>query len=342
MRARQGRFCRAVAVLICTGLVPVLTGCGSVNGYVMNDSGRAYYDRGNYAMARHEFQRAVFDDPDNADYLANLASAMVKQGDIQGAERTYRQALHVNPMHQPSYHGLASLMVSQNRNAEAHDILDTWAKTQPYSAPAHIEMAWYYRQAGNQQMAAQSLQQALRAEPRNSTALAQMGQLHQDSGQLAQATAYYQRSLSNDFYQPEVQSRLSTIQGRTMTGRPLNPALRQVMGQSRQSRRFYSARPASQPLALAPQFPAPTYNSAPGVPSVNSTAGMAGNHFAMPYQVGSVMPPQPAGPLPDTPPFMTPVPDPQFQAPMVLAAPGFNADPAHTQMAEDLPVVEAY
>lgn len=336
MRMSILRDRQAFAALVCTGLLTVLSGCGTMNGYVMNDSGRAYYERGNYAMARHEFQRAVMDNPNNPDYMANLASAMKKQGDLAGSERVYRQALHVDPTHQPSYHGLAELLVSQNRHAEAHDVLDTWAQTQPYSAPAQVEMAWYYRQTGNPQMAARSLQQALKADPNNATALAHLGQIYQDSGRPDQAVAFYQRSLHSDWYQPEVQSRLATIQGRTITGRPLSPMSRQPMMAAAPPRRFYASTGTQAPPILAQQYPLPGYG-----------------YQGTPYQVSHapvstyVMPPQqvvqPAAPTGGPILSMAPVPDPGFSAPIALQAPQFEGDPAHAdQLAGDLPVVDAY
>ncbi|MCA9067181.1 MAG: tetratricopeptide repeat protein, partial [Planctomycetaceae bacterium] len=60
------------SALLAAGLSSV-TGCYSVNGYVMNRSGQAYYEQGNYQAAATEFQQAVMSDPYNPDYLANLA-----------------------------------------------------------------------------------------------------------------------------------------------------------------------------------------------------------------------------------------------------------------------------
>lgn len=190
-------------------------GCNQMNGWVMNESGTAYYERGNYAMARQEFQRAMADDPYNADFAHNLATAMKKQGDVAGAERVYRHALNINPSHQPSHHELAQLMVGQGRQAEAMDLVQTWVDTQPYVAEAYVEKAWLQQETGDLAGAEQTLQQALQISPNHDVATAQLGQIYQKSGRNDLAVAMYQRSLYSNWSQPEVQSRVATIQGTT-------------------------------------------------------------------------------------------------------------------------------
>ena len=108
-----------------------LSGCYSMNGYVVNSSGQSYYEQGNYQAAASEFQQALLNEPTNPDYMANLAKARWKMGDAAGAEQLFRQALTVSPSHQPAYHGMAELMVSQGRTQEANGLLQTWAATQP-------------------------------------------------------------------------------------------------------------------------------------------------------------------------------------------------------------------
>ncbi len=90
-------------------------------------------------------------EPNNPDYLANFAKSRQKMGDVAGAEQYFRQALTVAPDHQPSYHGLAEVMLTQGRGQEAQAMLSTWAGTQPYSPDAHVELAWLQHEMGNTQ-----------------------------------------------------------------------------------------------------------------------------------------------------------------------------------------------
>ncbi|MBL8813792.1 MAG: tetratricopeptide repeat protein [Planctomycetaceae bacterium] len=186
-----------------------LSGCTSMGSGMANSSGMSYYESGNYAAAASEFQTALMSDPQNPDYMANYAKARMKMGDAQGAEQMFRQALTVSPSHQPSYHGLAELMLAQGRGNEAQAMMTTWVNSQPYVAESHVEMAWLQREMGNTPGAAESLQRALQVNPSNSVALAHLGQYYEEMGQPSQAVAMYQQSLRADWNQPEVHSRLA-------------------------------------------------------------------------------------------------------------------------------------
>ena len=200
-------LCRALVL----GLVLLNVGCNGTSGWAMNRSGMKQYQRGNYAQARHQFARAIADNPRNADYRYNLAMAVQKQGDAASAEKILRHNLTINAMHQPTYHSLAQVLTTQGRTSEAQDLITGWAETQPYVPEAHVELAWIQRETGNVAGAEQSLRNALKASPTHPTALAHLGQLYHETGRADEATAYYQRSLAAKWDQPEVQSRLATL-----------------------------------------------------------------------------------------------------------------------------------
>lgn len=312
------------AVLAVTSLaIMSLTGCHSMSGYAMNDSGRAYYARGNYAMARQEFQRAVADNPQNADYMSNLAAAMKKQGDLPGAERTYRQALQVDPSHQPSYHGLTKLLTDQGRTAEAADLLTAWSETQPYLASPHVELAWFHRNTGNTVAAETALRKALQVDPNHPTALAHLGQLYQDRGNHATAVAMYQRSLNSNWYQPQVQSRLATLQGTSRATQTPRVASNPWSG-------FYRAQAApTAPPQLGLRYPLPAYRQATIMPGA-STAAVQGRPVAQQhYGVQVARPATSARPV-------------TYARPQ-QARPTDNADPAHVpQLSARIPTVSAF
>lgn len=189
-----------------------LSGCNVMHSGMNNQMGMSLYKQGNYTAARGEFQRAVANDPWNADYLHNLAAAQKRQGDIAAAEQTYRKALNVDPAHQPSYHGLAMLMKENGRTTEAVEMMQGWVEQQPYLAEPYIESAWLKRETGDIAGSEQLLLQALRIKPNDHVATAQLGQLYQDTNQPDRAVAMYRRSLYTNWYQPQVQSRMAQLQ----------------------------------------------------------------------------------------------------------------------------------
>lgn len=159
------RFGLVIFGLLWVFLSSTLCGCGTMNGYVMNRSGKRYFDKGNYEFARYEFERALMDDPHNANYAFNVARTMEREGEYENAELMYQHALTINPNHQPSYHALASMLREQGRAEEARALLVAWADTQPYSTEAQMSASNFYQQEGNLAAAQTHYQQALRNNP---------------------------------------------------------------------------------------------------------------------------------------------------------------------------------
>lgn len=198
-------------MIICIAAASFLSGCGPMNGYVMNDSGQQYYKLGDYELARKDFHKAMMDNPLDANYAHNYATASHKLGDADSAERVYKHALNIDPSHQPSYHGLAKLLMEQKRNDEAKQLLSTWVGTQPYTPESHVELAWFERKQGNYDEAEQSLHNALKVDPKHHLAMTQLGQVYEDRGETGQAISYYQNALALNNSQPLVKKRLTSL-----------------------------------------------------------------------------------------------------------------------------------
>ena len=175
-------------LLIVAGVL-MLAGCNPMAAWTNNQSGKAFYRAGRYAEAREEFRRATADSPRNPDYYHNYATASRQAGDPIAAENAYRQALMLDPAHQPSYHGLAVTYLNTGRSAEAHSLLSNWVATQPYSEKPYIEMAWLQQEMGDLTGAERSLAQALQIRPNHPLAMANLGQVYEQTGRSQLALA---------------------------------------------------------------------------------------------------------------------------------------------------------
>ena len=208
------RWGMGIAGILWVAIAATLCGCSPVspvNGWVMNESGQAYYKRGEYALARGEFERALMDRPESPDYAFNVAAAMDQQGDHIAAEKMYRHALTLDPGHQPAYHGMAAMMLEDGRTAEANDLINTWAATQPYSPEAATELGWIKGEQGDLEGADRELRRALRENPRHTRAMTQLGRIHGKSGRRSDAAAEYARSLFMDPTQSDARTELASL-----------------------------------------------------------------------------------------------------------------------------------
>ncbi len=179
---------RAIAaVLFCAWGAAGLTGCHQLAGHAANARGKALYARGQTAAAAEEFRRAALDDPADADYRHNLAAATNKLAGPGRAEALYRQALALNPDHQPTVHQLAELYLNSGRPQAARDLTARWAAARPGDPRPHLESAYVLNRTGDPAGAERELHAALAAEPGHAIALAQLAVLQARTGRGRQA-----------------------------------------------------------------------------------------------------------------------------------------------------------
>jgi tetratricopeptide (TPR) repeat protein len=69
--------------------------------------------------AMSQLRRIAFNDPQHADARASLGNCQFLQGDLENAERNFRDVLSEAPEHHNALYGLASVLMQTGRDAEA-------------------------------------------------------------------------------------------------------------------------------------------------------------------------------------------------------------------------------
>ncbi|MBN2579337.1 MAG: tetratricopeptide repeat protein [Pirellulales bacterium] len=205
--------------LFWVGLLLLTAGCGGINASGRNAEGVRLFQQARFNEAMREFQEASYADPNNADAYYNMASAFHHLGktthcdaDLQKAETYYNMCLDRDENHVDCHRGLAVLLAEQGRKAEAFRLLEGWVAQQPASGDAKVELARLCEEFGDRKTAEERLVEALAAQPDNPRALAALGKIREESGDYAQALVNYQRSLNYDNRQPQLASRISSLQ----------------------------------------------------------------------------------------------------------------------------------
>jgi Tfp pilus assembly protein PilF len=193
------------------------TGC-QFAAPAQNAEGVKMFQQAYYQGALQRFGQAIASDPHNSDGYYNMAATyhqMARQYgqpvDWQQAEAYYGQCLQRDPNHDDCHRGLAVLLSERGRQQEAFRLLESWAARSPVAAAPRIELARLYDESGNLQMARERLVEAVQIEPNNARALAALGRVREQLGDVTQALANYERSLAVNQFQPQLAARVTSI-----------------------------------------------------------------------------------------------------------------------------------
>lgn len=218
------RICRLfgykqLAVVIVAAVGPqFLSGCGLASGGY-NVQGVQLFQQGQYQPAIQKFQQAIHANPGDVDAYYNLAATYHRMGKVSNdqtalvqAENLYKQCLEYSPNHSDTHRGLAVLLAETGRPGDAFRSLENWVIQQPHVAEAKVELARLYEEFGDAESAKRHLEEALVADTSNARAWAALANLREKSGDYRQALANYQRSYQLNSLQPQVATRISSLQ----------------------------------------------------------------------------------------------------------------------------------
>jgi len=143
-------------------------------------------------------ERAILANPRVSAYHNNLGNLLLRTGNLERAEQSYRQALRVDARNADAYLNLGNLLAAAGRDAEARECLQKALKLAPGLLEAHMSMGRLEERAGNWAAAEDSFRRVTQAAPRYAPAYLMLGGVSKARGQWAAAEEHLRRALAVD------------------------------------------------------------------------------------------------------------------------------------------------
>jgi tetratricopeptide (TPR) repeat protein len=134
------------------------------------ESGKRAYNAGRFAEAAEELRRALEARPESVEARINLAAALARQGDTNGAIAKLREAVELAPTNPTARFNLGLLLAAGGPSPEAIDHLTAAVAARPQDAEAHRELARLLRDAGRTEEALKEYGQAVEKAPSDEAA----------------------------------------------------------------------------------------------------------------------------------------------------------------------------
>jgi tetratricopeptide (TPR) repeat protein len=159
---------------------------------------RAYYTRSRLPEAKKAFDMALELDPHDAKAENGLGLVFESSAQPAAALEAYQKAIawdEGNPhKNEQPYVNLGSLLLEQDRTADAIPPLETAVALAPDKAYCRLRLGTAYFRAGQMDKAQRELEKATRLDPQNAAAHYQLGKVYKETHQLDRAKAEFDRT----------------------------------------------------------------------------------------------------------------------------------------------------
>lgn len=148
-----------------------------------------------YPDAQRSFEQALAIEPDHPEALNNLGNLLREIGQPEAALPYFEQALRLKPEYAGVLNNRGNTLRDLGRHADAIASFDAALKLDPAYAAAHYNRGNALQELGQPEAAVLSYQQALRLKPEVFEAWLNLGNALQELGQYAAALASYEQAL---------------------------------------------------------------------------------------------------------------------------------------------------
>ncbi len=132
----------------------------------LNRSAIVHFNNSEYDLARQELNEALDLSPESPELLANLAHIEASLGNLQLAEKHFREALRTDPDLEPAISGLGTVMVMSGRPGDTIEFLQKYLEDGSDSSTSIlIALSRAHASQGNHDKALSILERAEKAAP---------------------------------------------------------------------------------------------------------------------------------------------------------------------------------
>jgi len=159
--------------------------------------GRLLYTRNRFDEAIQESKAAIAIAPGMVRAYENLGLCYEGKHDLKESERWYREAIHQNDANDIKSEwpmlDLATMLIHEERIADAKPYLEQALTTNPNNAQALFEMGVLLEKSGNSQAALDKFEQAVKVDPQLAEAYYHGARLLQKLGKTDEAREYFDK-----------------------------------------------------------------------------------------------------------------------------------------------------
>jgi protein O-mannosyl-transferase len=160
------------------------------SGYVNNEAGIVYAERGRLDDAIRYYKLATRLSPNSARIWNNLGVALAEKGEIERAVEHYRRAIAIDPGFARAHNNLATALARLGASGDAIAHYRQALKLQPGAIETRLNLANLYDAQGQPDAAMAEYVEALRLAPENADVHLHIGIAYGERGELTRAITH--------------------------------------------------------------------------------------------------------------------------------------------------------
>jgi len=179
---------------------------------LLSELARCYESAGNMDMTIETVRRLIDVSP-HAEYYSRLGDLLQENGDIEGAESAYRDAVNMSPNYAPAMNNLGLLLCENGNKAEGMKLYHLVIERDPMNPVAHNNLAMEQWEKGYMDNAIEEIKAAIASDPNNPLYHFHYALFLEDKGDKNGANAELQAALQLDPGYTDAVAKLKELKG---------------------------------------------------------------------------------------------------------------------------------